>query len=86
MPKPKPVRLAEPEFVSVARIRTLAKCYDGTLLTLVARGLVETRIDHFTGHPLYRVADVRKHMPPKRGRPRKDQLAPKIRKRKAAAS
>ncbi len=66
---PKPVRQPQPEFVSVARVRALTGCYPGTLLTLVARGLVETRIDHFAGFPLYRLADVRKYLPPKRGRP-----------------
>lgn len=75
MPKSKPVRrLDEPEFVSVARVRELTGCHPGTLLTLVVRGLVETRLDHFAGHPLYRLADVRKYMPPKRGRPSNESL------------
>jgi len=73
-PTPKPVRLAKPEFVSVARVRELTGCWPGTLLTLVMRGLVETRLDHFAGFPLYRLADVRKYIPPKRGRPSKDSL------------
>jgi hypothetical protein len=76
MPKstPKAVRMDEPEFVSVARVRAFTGCNPGTLLTLVARGLVETRLDHFAGFPLYRLSDVRKYMPPKRGRPSKESL------------
>ena len=74
---PKPVRQAQPEFVSVARVRALTGCYPGTLLTLVVRGLVEARLDHFAGFPLYRLADVRKYMPPKRGRPSNESLIAK---------
>ena len=74
-PKAKAVRLDEPEFVSVARVRELTNCHPGTLLTLVVRGLVQTKLDHFAGHPLYRLANVRKYMPPKRGRPSLESLA-----------
>jgi hypothetical protein len=67
----KPVRLGEPEFVSCTRIRKSTGCSHGTLLNLVKRGLVQVRLDHFTGRPLYRLADVRQHSPGKPGRPRK---------------
>jgi len=85
MPKAKPVRMARPEFVSVARIRQLTGCYPGTVLRLVMRGLVENRLDHFSGFPLYRLDDIRRNMPPKRGRPSKDSFLPKAKKRKATA-